>query len=97
MRHTITPDEFREMYDKFSELFMDQLGLDLSEMIDREKLELKGEKLGLAMASRNLSLTKEEHGEMAEFICCLPPWGPGRFYVGSSPVCYEMNVSELRT
>jgi len=62
--------DLNELYETMEKIFLDQLGLNLSEAVENDngKYTLKIELMGLSMASINLSLSKEEHGLMAQFL-----------------------------
>lgn len=63
----------QELYDLFKKHFKEQMNLDLEEVltIQDEKFVLNMELMAISMASMNLNLSKEEHGQMADFLSLI--------------------------
>jgi len=60
----------KELYNKFRELFLTQMGLELSEVLvlENDKFILKMDLLSISMASLSLKLSKDEHSDIAKFL-----------------------------
>lgn len=63
----------QELYDLFKKHFKEQMNLNLEEVltIQDDKFVLNMELMAISMASMNLNLTKEEHGQMADFLSLI--------------------------
>lgn len=60
----------QELYNKFEEVFRNQLDLELKDVLDvvNDKYVLKHELMAITMASLSLQMSCEDHGLMAEFL-----------------------------
>lgn len=63
----------QELYDLFKKHFKEQMNLNLEEVltIQDDKFVLNMELMAISMASMNLNLSKEEHGQMADFLTLI--------------------------
>jgi hypothetical protein len=63
----------QELYDLFKKHFKEQMNLNLEEVltIQDDKFVLNMELMAISMASMNLNLSKEEHGQMADFLSLI--------------------------
>tara|TARA_Y100000588_G_scaffold240585_2_gene254425 strand:+ start:41359 stop:41598 length:240 start_codon:yes stop_codon:yes gene_type:complete len=63
----------QELYNLFKKHFKEQMNLNLEEVltIQNDKFILSMELMAISMASMKLELSKEEHGQMADFLSLI--------------------------